>query len=68
MEEYDNLYGLAFGCPYIKRTQSCPFNDVIDKSIIEKVDWVDALSILDKQKKCMEHNICSCNRHFKSKV
>jgi len=67
MEEYDNLYGLTFGCPYLKRTQCCPFNDVSDKSNIEKVNWVDALKVLDKQKIWVEHCICSCNRHFENK-
>jgi hypothetical protein len=40
----DDLYGIAFNCPYFERKDNCPFRDVEHFSFEEKVNWIYVLS------------------------
>jgi len=58
MDEMNNLYGLAYNCPYLQRKDDCPLKEVDHLSFKEKIDWIDNLD-LDKKKAILEyHQVC----------
>jgi hypothetical protein len=55
-------YGLAYKCPFYRRKNNCPFNEIEHLSFKEKVDWIDLLSE-DKQRSIWNlHLACFKNR------
>lgn len=55
MDEENNLYGLAYDCPYIERQVDCPLKQVEHLSFWKKVKWIDYLSDEEKET-IMEHS------------
>jgi len=58
----DSLYGLAFGCPFIERDDSCPLKEVDNLTLGEKYQWVSNLDDEDKFKLLDFHFHCSIKR------
>ncbi len=54
----NNLYGLAYGCPYIERRDNCPFKGIDQLSFKEKVEWIDSMSEEKKKSVYESHLIC----------
>ena len=61
----NNLYGLAYECPYIERKDNCLFKELDQLSFKEKVDWIDGLSQEKKSIIRELHLICSRLRENK---
>ena len=57
-----NLYGLAYGCPYLQRKEDCPLKEVNHLSFKEKVIWVDRLNTEKKRAILVHHQVCFKNR------
>lgn len=62
MIDKHNLYGLAYGCPYLNRKNDCPFMQVEHLTFMEKVNWIDGLNEDIKQKIIEEHKNCLKDR------
>jgi len=58
---YEIIYGLAFGCPYLDRQDNCPLKELEQLSFKEKVNWINSLSQDRKQKLIEKHKNCSKN-------
>jgi len=50
MNEENELYGLAFDCPYYDRQDDCPLKEIEQLSLREKVNWFNSLCQDRKQK------------------
>lgn len=61
---FDNhqLYGLAFGCPYLERIDNCPLKHVDELTNEERYYWIYKLRDEDKRKILNFHIYCSLNR------
>ena len=55
----NNLYGLAYCCPYLQRKDDCPFIKMEDHSFKEKMTWLDNLSKMEKDEILEHHRACS---------
>jgi hypothetical protein len=62
MKDPDQLYGLAFDCPYFDRNDDCPLKEKEQLPLREKVSWINSLSQDEKQKMIEQHKNCSKNR------
>jgi hypothetical protein len=62
MNEDNQLYGLAFDCPYLDRKDNCPMLEVEHLTFGEKYLWIKNLSQDEKQKLIEKHKSCSKNR------
>lgn len=54
----NNLYGLAYGCPYIERKDNCPLKVIDQLSFQEKVEWIDRQSEARKKSIYESHLVC----------
>ena len=59
MNYKDQIYGCAFGCPLQTRDQNCPFNKIDHLSIKEKVIWINALCVEERESIIKHHLICT---------
>jgi len=59
MNELDELYGIAFGCPTCSRIGDCPFKEVEALSFKEKVNWINGLSFEKKKAIFLHHESCT---------
>lgn len=67
IDEENNLYGLAYGCPYEGRKDSCPLNEIHHLDFKEKVKWIDDLGKEEKRLILLHHKIC-CMEYNLSKI
>lgn len=54
----NNLYGLAYNCPYLQRKDDCPLKEVDHLSFREKIDWIENLSLGKKKSILIHHQSC----------
>ncbi len=59
MDDLNDLYGIAFGCPRAQRTESCPMTEIENLSFKERVDWIDKLSMEMKTVIYLHHKLCT---------
>ena len=62
MIEENNLYGLAYNCPCLKRLDDCPFKDFEHLSFKEKVSWIESKCKEEKYTIWEHHEACSKDR------
>ena len=58
----NNLYGLAFSCPYLERKRDCPFMKEDLLPFKEKVIWIQGLGNEEKIVILKHHIECSNKR------
>lgn len=58
----NTLFGIAYDCPYCKRSYNCPLNEVNSLSFERKVKWIEALDHYDMTAIIKHHDDCSYNR------
>ena len=58
MKDFNQLYGLAFSCPYFDRKDDCPLKEMEQLPLREKVNWINSLSQERKQKLIEKHKNC----------
>ncbi len=59
MDDLNDLYGIAFGCPCFQRTDGCPMIEIENLSLKEKVAWIDNLSLEKKMAIYHHHKLCT---------
>ena len=50
------LYGLIFGCPFGDCMDDCPIKQIRELSIEKRLDYIENLSISEKEKLVELHN------------
>ena len=58
----DQIYGCAYECPWQKRNQKCPFNEIEHLSFKEKIVWMKGISNEEKETIIIYHLYCTKNR------
>lgn len=60
MDEFIEMYGLAYGCPRKERVEGCPFKELDQLSFAEKVELIENMTSKEKTQFLYRHKSCNC--------
>ena len=61
LAELQSIYGIAYGCPKMKRVSDCPLRAIEKLSFYEKVEWLNKLDSETKERILKHHSLCTKN-------
>ncbi len=67
MDEFIEIYGLAYGCPKKERSDGCPFRELDRLSFSERVDLIENMTAKEKTMFLFRHKECTCLNGSKKK-
>jgi hypothetical protein len=67
MDSLMRLFGLIIDCPFPKSVSTCPFLNVRNKPVIERLSWLKSKSLIEIQMIEQEHLVCFLRREVELK-
>lgn len=60
-----NYWGLLFECPMNKETQGCSFDHIRKMALLDRIEYFNSLSTLEREELMKKHKKCLTGREGK---